>query len=722
MTSPALDVPQGPFTYPNARKDESVVENLHGYDVPDPYRWLEDPDSPETQEFVEAQNKTFFQFIEKNPYREQFKEKLTNLWNYEKFGCPFKRGDNYYYFHNSGLQPQSVLYQQSSLEAEAKPFFDPNALSEDGTVSLNTYGFSKSGRFFAYGLSASGSDWVTIHVRETREGAAAEYEGTPIQWAKFTGIHWTHDDKGFFYTRFPNPGTTSDKAGTETDSNKNAMLCYHRLGTSQDEDIVIHKDPENPEHLFSAQVSDDGKYVIISTTRSCDPEVKIYIVELEKEFARNGKNEITQAPEVLKIVDDFIAEFSYVTNEGPVFWFETALQAPKRRIVKYDLTKPKDGFVEVIPESEDVLALNNVVDGDKLVLVYLHDVKHVARLYDLRTGAPLTPKELPLPLGSIIGSMAGRKEDTEVFYSFSSFTTPGSIIRFDFKSMQHSVYREAKVNGLKADLLQTKQVFFTSKDGTRVPMYIISRNDTVLDGNNPTMLYGYGGFDISITPSFAVTWLTFIQHMKGVVAVANIRGGGEYGQEQWYDQGKLGKKQNVFDDFQYAAKWLIENNYTSSKKLAINGGSNGGLLVGACVTQAPELFAAGVAEVGVLDMYRFHKFTIGHAWTSDYGNPDTKEDFEVLRKYSPLHNVRPNTRYPAILIMTGDHDDRVVPLHSHKFVATLQYHAKANPSPIMERVETKAGHGAGKSTKQRIEEATDKFSFLGLVLGAGWTN
>ncbi|KAJ3186931.1 hypothetical protein HDU85_006968 [Gaertneriomyces sp. JEL0708] len=722
MTSPALDVPQGPFTYPSVRKDESVVENLHGYDVPDPYRWLEDPDSPETQEFVEAQNKTFFQFIEKNPYREQFKEKLTNLWNYEKFGCPFKRGDNYYYFHNSGLQPQSVLYQQSSLEAEAKPFFDPNALSEDGTVSLNTYGFSKSGRFFAYGLSASGSDWVTIHVRETREGAAAEYEATPIQWAKFTGIHWTHDDKGFFYTRFPNPGTTSDKAGTETDSNKNAMLCYHRLGTSQAEDIVIHKDPENPEHLFSAQVSDDGKYVIISTTRSCDPEVKIYIVELEKEFARNGKNEITQAPEVLKIVDDFIAEFSYVTNEGPVFWFETALQAPKRRIVKYDLTKPNDGFVEVIPESEDVLALNNVVDGDKLVLVYLHDVKHVARLYDLRTGVPLTPKELPLPIGSIIGSMAGRKEDTEVFYSFSSFTTPGSIIRFDFKNMQHAVYREAKVNGLKADLLQTKQVFFTSKDGTRVPMYIISRNDTVLDGNNPTMLYGYGGFDISITPSFAVTWLTFIQHMKGVVAVANIRGGGEYGQEQWYDQGKLGKKQNVFDDFQYAAKWLIENNYTSSKKLAINGGSNGGLLVGACVTQAPELFAAGVAEVGVLDMYRFHKFTIGHAWTSDYGNPDTKEDFEVLRKYSPLHNVRPNTRYPAILIMTGDHDDRVVPLHSHKFVATLQHYAKANPSPIMERVETKAGHGAGKSTKQRIEEATDKFSFLGLVLGAGWTN
>ncbi|KAI8823638.1 prolyl oligopeptidase [Fimicolochytrium jonesii] len=703
----------GPFGYPSVRRDDTV-ETLHGHKVADPYRWLEDPDSEETKVFVEAQNKLFFDYIGNYPKRETFKQKLTNLWNFEKFGCPFKRGDKYYYFHNSGLQAQSVLYQQESLDAEAKTFLDPNKLSDDGTVSLNTYGFSKSGKFFAYGLSASGSDWVSVHVRETQPGSKENYEEKPLEWAKFTGLEWTHDDKGFFYSRYPKPERDTDK-GTETDSNKNAALYYHKIGTPQSQDIVIFK-PEDPEHMVGAEVSDDGKYLVITVIRGCDPERKLYIVDFAKTFAKTGKEEVTGDFEMIKVVDEFTAEWDYVANEGTVFWFQTTLEAPKRRIVKYDLAHPEKGFAEVIAQSEDVLTQARVVNEDKLILVYLHDVKHVARLHALHTGKDLEPKELPLPLGSIIGSLSGRKEDKEIFYSFSSFITPGSIHRYDFETSKHSVFRETKVNGLKADILETKQIFFTSKDGTKVPMYIISRKDAKQDSNNATLLYAYGGFNISITPSFAVTWLNFIQHMKGVVAVANIRGGGEYGQEAWYDQGKLGKKQNVFDDFQAAAKYLIDNKWTKPDKLAINGGSNGGLLVGASINQAPELFGCAIADVGVMDMYRFHKFTIGHAWVSDYGNPDKKEDFEVVRKYSPLHNVQKDKPYPAVLITTGDHDDRVVPLHSHKLLATLQHEARNNAKPILERVETKAGHGAGKSTAQRIEEATDKFSFLALAL------
>ncbi|TPX57531.1 hypothetical protein PhCBS80983_g03787 [Powellomyces hirtus] len=689
-TAPAI---AGPFAYPQVRRDDTV-ETLHGTKVEDPYRWLEDPDSEETKAFVEAQNKLFYDFVAKNPDRSAFKEKLTNLWNYEKFGCPFKRGDKYYYFHNSGLQAQSVLYQQKSLDAEPVAFLDPNTLSDDGTVSLNTYGFSKSGKFFAYGLSASGSDWVNIHVRETRDGATKDCEEKPLEWAKFTSLEWTHDDKGFFYNRFPKPASKTDDKGTETDANKDAELCYHKLGTPQGQDVVIYK-PDDPNHMLGFEVSDDGNYLVMNLCRSCDPERTLYIMDI------SNNKEITPTNKIIKVVDDFIAEWDYITNEGSVFWLQTTLKAPKRRIVKYDLNDPAKGFVEVIPESDDVLTSSRVVDNDKLITVYLHDVKHVARLHDLKTGKSLEPKELPLPLGPIIGSISGRKEDKEIFYSFSSFITPGSIYRFDLGTMKHTVFRETKVNGLQADILETRQIFYTSKDGTKVPMYIICRKDTPLDGNNVTLLYGYGGFNVSITPSFAVTWLTFVQHMRGVVAVANIRGGGEYGQEKWYDQGKLSKKQNVFDDFQAAAQYLHTHKYTNPNKLAINGGSNGGLLVGACLNQAPHLFACGVADVGVMDMYRFHKFTIGHAWVSDYGHPDKKEDWEVLREYSPLHNVKENVEYPAILITTGSHDDRVVPLHSHKLLATLQHKAKTNKKPIMERVETKAGHGAGKSTKQR---------------------
>ncbi|KAI9101832.1 prolyl oligopeptidase [Phlyctochytrium arcticum] len=703
------------ITYPTVRRDEASVEKIHGTEVKDPYRWLEDPDSEETKAFVDAQNQVFNDYIKKSPIREKFKEKLTKLWNYERFGTPFKRGDKYYYFHNSGLQAQSVLYQLDTLDGTPKTFLDPNKLSDDGTVSLNTYGFSESGKFFAYALSASGSDWVNIHIRETREGAPMNFEEKPLEWAKFTSIEWLHDDSGFFYNRYPKPVHTAD-AGTETDANKNAMLYYHKVGTPQEQDVMIFK-PDDPDHIVHAEMSDDGKFLVMAIHRSCDPETKIHLLDIEKTFQKSDN--IAANLQFTKVIDDFTAEFRYLTNEGRIFYFQTSLDAPRKRIVKYDLDHPEKGFIEVIPQSEDVLSESSVVAGDKLILIYLHDVKHVLRLHSLSSGEALNPKELPLPIGAIVGALTGKKDQQEIFYSFASFITPGMIYRFDFRTMTHSVFRETKVEGFKADDVETKQIFYSSKDGTKIPMYITSRKGLKLDGNNATLLYGYGGFNVPILPSFSVTWMTFVQHMNGVVAVANIRGGSEYGQD-WHDAGRLRNKQNCFDDFQAAAKYLVAEKYTVPKKLAINGASNGGLLVGACLNQAPELFGCGIADVGVMDVTRFHKFTIGHAWTSDYGDPDKKEDFDVLYKYSPVHNVQAEKPYPAILITTGDHDDRVVPLHSHKLLATLQYKAKNNPQPILERIETKAGHGAGKSTQQRIEDATDKFAFIGLTIGTEW--
>nr|KAJ3418170.1 hypothetical protein HK105_000246 [Polyrhizophydium stewartii] len=704
------------ISYPPTRRDDSVVDTLHGVAVPDPYRWLEDPDSDETKAFVDAQNAVTQTYLSQCAYRDDFKRALTGLFNYDKYGCPRRHGGQYFYFHNSGLQPQSVLYKQASLDAERQVFLDPNTLSDDGTVSINTFAFSDSGKLFGYALSASGSDWVNIHVRETRDGVTKDLEDKPIEWAKFTTIGFTHDDRGFFYTTYPRPQVDASKKGTETDANKNSMVYYHVIGTPQEQDILIHKDPANPDFLQSAYLSDDGKFVVMSVSKGTNPETALYVAPID------GPITSDKVPVFVAIADKMDAAYTYLTNEGRVFWLATTLNAPKQRIVKYDLDHPEKGFVEVIAETENVISSVDIADNNKLMITYLEDVKHVVYVYDMFTGAAVAPHKLPLPEGSIISSLQSSCKHGEVFYLVSSFLSPGVVYRFDFEGHQHSVFRQAVVKGLRADELETKQIFYESKDGTKkIPMFIIARKDVKLDGNNPTVLYGYGGFDISITPSFSVSWLTFVQHMKGVVAIANIRGGGEYGQEKWYNQGRLAKKQNVFDDFQWAAKWLSAHGYARPEKLAINGGSNGGLLVGACINQAPELFGAAVAQVGVLDMYRFHRFTIGAAWTSDYGNPDKADDFAVLQKYSPLHNVHSDKEYPAVLIMTGDHDDRVVPLHSHKFIATLQHARPHNAKPLLERVETKAGHGAGKSTQQLIEDTTDKFAFIGLAVGAEWS-
>ncbi|TPX50424.1 hypothetical protein SeLEV6574_g00923 [Synchytrium endobioticum] len=714
-TTTGITASTSPFNYPAVRRDESVLDKLHDgkTTVADPYRWLEDPDSAETKDFVKAQNELFKSYVSSSSLHDKFEKRLTEMFNYERFGCPFKRGSSYYYFFNSGLQAQSVLYKQDSLDGAPRIFFDPNTLSEDGTVSLNTYAFTEDGKYFAYGLSASGSDWVTIRVRSTADDAPEDLEPQPVEWAKFTSIAWTHDNKGFFYNRYTPPAkipNNSDK-GTETDTNKNQSVMYHAVGSGKP-DLLIHMDPENSDWMFGCEVSDDGRYLLLIISRSCDPETKVYIADI-------GHESIAGPPKWNPIVDDFKAEYHYITNDDTVFYFQTTLDAPRKRVVKYDLARPDVGMVEVIPQTQDVIQQCRVVDQNKLIIAYLHNVKHITKMYTLPHVEPLSPQSLPLAEGSIITSMTGRKEDPAVFYQSSSFVTPGIITRFDFQTMEPAVFRTTSINGHDDTKFQVTQEWYTSTGNVQIPMYIISKKGTKLDGNNPCLLYAYGGFNIPILPSFSVTWLTFIQHMDGIVASASIRGGSEFG-ESWYKDGKLDKKQNCFDDFQNAAKHLVSTGWTRPGRLAINGGSNGGLLVGACANQAPDLFGCAIADVGVMDMTRFHRFTIGHAWTSDYGNPDRKEDFDVLIKYSPLHNVR-SQGYPAYLLTTSDHDDRVVPLHSYKLVATLQYVAgPVSDQPIMIRIETKAGHGAGKSTKQRIEEAADKYAFMAQALKLEW--
>ncbi|KAJ3004667.1 UNVERIFIED_CONTAM: hypothetical protein HDU68_004956 [Siphonaria sp. JEL0065] len=491
------------------------------------------------------------------------------------------------------------------------------------------------------------------------------------------------------------------------------MVYYHRVGTSQSEDILIYKDSDHPKLMFSVSVTDCGKYLLLHISESCDPKNLVYVADLEKQF---GSNSVLGVPTFAAVVEKWEAEYSYITNEGTLFYFETSLNAPKKRIVKYDIAHPEAGFIEVIAETENPLDFNNVVNGNKLVLVYLRDVKHEMKVYDLGSGSFLN--DIELPPGSIIKGMSGNKKDTEMFYSFGSFLSPGItrrwicfltgfqtlfdvLNRYEFAARKDSLFRETSVKGFDSSIFEVKQVFYPSEDGTKIPMYIVHKKGLTLNGDNPTLLYAYGGFNISILPAFSVGWLSFVEKFNGVVAVANIRGGAEYGQT-WYEAGRLFKKQNCFTDFQYAAKYLIGAQYTKPARLAINGGSNG--------------------EVGVHDLLRFHKFTIGSAWTSDYGNPDVKEDFEYALKISPVHNVPTAGVFPAVLIITGDHDDRVVPLHSMKLAATMQYNLSESPNPILMRINTKAGHGAGKSMQQIIEEASDKYTYLAIVLNATYSD
>ena len=695
MFTSAVPAPAQTLQYPAARKSD-VVDDYHGTRVADPYRWLEDPDSPESRAWIEAQNRLTAAYLAEIPARATIRERLTKLWNYPKYGAPFRKAGRYFFLKNDGLQNQSVLYKQASLEATPETLLDPNMLSEDGTVALSTLAVSDNGRLLAYGTAASGSDWEEFRVRDV---VTARDLPDHLKWIKFSGASWTKDGTGFFYSRYPEP---TDKA--LTDVNRFQRLYYHRLGTDQAQDVLVYERPDQPDWGMNAEVTDDGRYAVLTVWLGTDRRNRVYFRDLKDP----RHPQITG--EVVRLLDDFDASYAFVGNDGPVFYFLTDLDAPRKRVIAIDTRHPERGrWREVIPQGQDVLEGVRIIH-DTFVANYMHDASSRLRLFTL-DGRMLKDLELPT-LGSI-GSISGERKDDEMFYAFTSFLYPTTIFRYDFKSGATSVFKAPTID-FDPSRFETKQVFYTSKDGTRVPMFITYKKGLTLDGSNPTYLYGYGGFNISLTPSFSVAMLVWLE-MGGVYAVPNLRGGGEYG-EEWHQGGMHEKKQNVFDDFIAAAEYLIAQRYTSPAKLAIAGGSNGGLLVGAVITQRPELFGAALPAVGVMDMLRFHKFTIGWAWVTDYGSADSAAQFLYLYKYSPLHNIRAGTRYPATLVTTADHDDRVVPGHSFKFTAALQA-AQAGSQPVLIEIETKAGHGAGKPTSKLIEEQADRLAFLVRNLG-----
>jgi prolyl oligopeptidase len=676
--------------YPSSPRSPQV-DVIHGAAVPDPYRWLEDIGSQQTREWIAAQNRITFEYLVQNSARKAISQRLTELWDYEKFGIPLERGGRYFYTHNDGLQDQSVLYWMESLEDEPRVLLDPNTLSPDGTLALTGYVVSDDGRLLAYGLSASGSDWQEWRVREVDTGRDLE---DLLRWVKFSEASWTRDGRGFFYSRYDEP-----KGGTEyKGANYYHKLYYHRIGTPQSADELVYERPEQKEWGFWGDATDDGRYLIILVWKGTQHENGVSYQDLEVEQG-----------EVVELLADFDASYLFVGNDGPVFYFMTDLDAPMSRVIAIDVTRPeREYWTEIVPESADTLQNVRLV-GDRFIATYLHDAHSRVLILD-KTGNVIQEVELP-GLGTVDG-FRGRRTDRETFYLFTGFTTPGTIYRCDVGTGQSTLLWEPEV-GFEPDLYVTNQVFYRSKDGTRVPMFISHKKGLELNGDNPTYLYGYGGFNHSLTPTFSVSNVVWMD-MGGVYAQANLRGGGEYG-KTWHEAGIKLDKQNVFDDFIAAAEWLIGNRYTRTPRLAIGGRSNGGLLIGACLTQRPDLFGACLPVVGVLDMLRFHKFTIGWAWTSDYGSPEDPEEFQALLAYSPYHNLKPGTAYPPTLIATGDHDDRVFPAHSFKFAAALQA-AQSGPAPTLIRIETKAGHGLGKPTSKLIEEWTDLWTFLVHVL------
>jgi prolyl oligopeptidase len=674
------------MTYPVSKKIDHVDE-MHGVKVPDPYRWLEDDvrESKDVAAWVEAENKVTFAYLESIPQRDAIKKRLTELWNYEKFSAPVKAGGRYFFSKNDGLQNQSVLYKQDTLDAEPTVLIDPNKWSKDGTVALGSTSFSDDGRYLAYSVADAGSDWNTWRILEVDTGRLLDDE---LKWVKFSGTAWTKDNLGFFYGRYDEPpaGAAFQK------TNLNQKVYYHRVGTPQSQDALVYKRPDEPSWGFALRVTEDGRYLIITVWKGTNDKYRVLYKDLNQPYGMP-----------IDLIDHFNDEYSFVGNDGPVFYFATDLEAPRKRVVAIDTRKPTD-IREIVPHGAETL-VNAEIVANQFVLTYLQDAKTQVKLYSM-DGKLIREVQFP-GIGSANG-FNGKRTDTETFYSFSSFATPPSIFRYDLLTGESKLLRRASVD-FKSDDYEVKQIFYTSKDGTKVPMFITHKKGLKLDGSNPTLLYGYGGFSIPLTPSFAVTRVAWME-MGGVYAMANLRGGGEYG-EDWHKAGIKLQKQNVFDDFIAAGEWLIKNKYTRSDKLAIQGGSNGGLLVGACMTQRPELFGACLPAVGVMDMLRFHKFTAGRFWVDDYGSADDPDEFKALVAYSPYHALKPGTEYPATLVTTADTDDRVVPGHSFKFAARLQeYHT--GKAPVLIRVETRAGHGAGKPTAKLIEEVADQLAFL----------
>ena len=676
------------LVYPTTKIVEQV-DDFHGTKVADPYRWLEDDvrTSTDVAAWVEEQNKVTFDFLKSIPEREGIQRRMTELWNYERISAPFKRGGRFYFSRNDGLQNQSVMFRQDTLTSEPTVLLDPNSWSKDGTIALAGSAFSDDGRYVAYGVQDAGSDWNTWKVMEIESGKLLDDE---IKWVKFSSADWTPDSQGFFYARYPKP----EEGAAFQSLNKNMKVYYHRVGTPQASDVLVYERPDQPDWGFQLSVSEDGHYLIITVWVGTDDRYRIVVKDLTEPYGMP-----------YELISNFDNEYSFIDSDDSTLYFQTNVEAPLRRVIGIDLKKPqRENWKEIIPQTDNVLESVGIV-GNMFVCNYLKDARTQIRLHAM-DGAFV--REVELPGIGTAGGFDGRRKDTDVFYSFSSFAAPPTTYRYNMITGESQLYRKADVK-FNQDDYETKQVFFASKDGTKVPMFITYRKGLKLDGTNPTLLYGYGGFNISMTPGFSVARLTWME-MGGVLAVANLRGGGEYG-EHWHKSGTKLNKQNVFDDFIGAAEWLIEYKYTSSKKLAIQGGSNGGLLVGACLAQRPDLYGAALPAVGVMDMLRFHQFTAGRFWTDDYGSAENPEEFAALLKYSPYHNLKGGVRYPATLVTTADTDDRVVPGHSFKFAAQLQA-SQSGPAPTLIRIETRAGHGAGKPTAKIIEEAADQWAFL----------
>ncbi len=681
------------YQYPKPRKVDHT-DTYFGTVVPDPYRWLEDDNSQETAQWVAEENKLTFGYLEKIPFRAKLKERLEKLYNYPKYSAPFRRGEFFFFSKNDGLQNQSVLYIQKGLDGKPEVLIDPNKLSEDGTTRLSAFALSKDGKYAAYGISRSGSDWQEFHVMDV---AAKKALPDVLSWIKFSGPAW--QGTGFYYSRFPEPA----KGKELSSQNQNMTVFYHKVGSSQSQDELVYQDKENPRRMVRAGTTEDERFVILSVS---DPSTGKRGNALF--FRDASKNERAFRPIVADVGDD---DFGVVDNIRDKFLIETNSKAPNRRVFLFDPAHP-DVMTskDVLPEKQEPMEGVESAGG-KLFVTYMKDVTTKAYVYSMDGKQE---NEIALPGLGTAGGFGGQRDDKFVFYTFTSFNFPSTIYRYDIATRKSSVFRSPEISNFNPADYETRQVFCTSKDGTRIPMFIVHKKGLRLDGNNPTLLYGYGGFNISTSPGFSPLRLGLLE--QGVIyASANMRGGGEYG-EKWHLAGTKLHKQNVFDDFIAAAEYLIANKYTSPQKLAIQGGSNGGLLVGAVMNQRPELFKVAIPQVGVMDMLRFHKFTIGSAWISDYGSSDNEAEFRALYKYSPLHNIRSGVKYPATLITTADHDDRVVPAHSFKYAATLQEKAGDGENPLLIRIETKSGHGASSTTKA-IETTADIYAFILYDLG-----
>ncbi len=669
------------------------TDEYHGVTVADPYRWLEDDvrENPQVRAWVDAQNAVTSDYLDGIPERAAVKRRLTELWDYERFGVPYKEGGRYFYSYNDGLQNQNVVYVQNDLASTPEVLIDPNTWSDDGTIALASYYPSPDGRHVAYLVQEGGSDWRTARVM-TVDGR--NVLGDELHWLKFTDLSWARDGSGFYYSRYPE--TSEDERFQSL--NLNQAVYFHRIGAAQSDDRLVYSRPDEPQWGYSAAVTDDGAFLVVTTWIGTDERYRIVYRDLQDPDA-----------DFVTLMDGFEYDYTLIGNVGRELYFRTNNDAPRNRLIAVDVDAPaQDDWREVVPESEDVLNGVSLIGG-KIVADFMHDASTVVKLFDL-DGAAAGVVELP-GIGTAAG-FSGKLDDPETFFVFRSFNSPGTINRLDVDSGDVTVFRQPEVDFDGADYL-VEQIFYTSRDGTRVPMFVSRRRDTPVDGTAPTLLYGYGGFNISLTPSFSIPTLAWME-MGGIYAVANLRGGGEYGR-QWHQAGTKLDKQNVFDDFIAAAEHLIEANYTNRSKLAIYGRSNGGLLIGAVLNQRPDLFGAALPAVGVMDMLRFHRFTAGRFWVDDYGSADDAQQFEALYAYSPYHNVRRNTAYPPTLITTADTDDRVVPGHSFKYAAAMQAAqtaGDAGSSPILIRIETDAGHGAGVPTEKVIQEYADMWAFL----------